>query len=444
MYGQQQQKQDPACARATELSTALKEGRKDAIPRLLDPAIIMEDITGRVTGPDACARALGLLSELLRPHITEGSFEEAKSDRDLKTARYVWGVHGLRFEDTITISSSLGITKLVRQKVASQPRRTPEQRAAAKRFLLAMMGSDGAAEKSPSGSQIDNRQTIFPVLDFSYRHLERPKDLLTTQPRAGRKHVDRRRAMQAKKDELQRIKEEEERKAAEAAAALEEEESQQIVIKGRSREGETAAYTFDRAEMRKHMTGQGNEQQDSDDDVDGDKERERTRWEASGVKLQGNSLTGTSRRKGDDRPSASVLSIEECLKRICVYAYYNLTWIDLSCNQLTVIPDFSQFPLVVLYLHANKIDDMKEVAKLKALEDLQSLTLFGNPIQDHVRNYKLAVLNCLYPRDGRTFSLRKFDFSVLSKDDAANMETLHEFTTVAAQNNKLRRKQIKV
>lgn len=455
MQQQSSQKQDPASAKAKELALAFQDCKPEVIKvgtvgGILDPNIIFDDITDRLSGPRAVERALHLLCQLAKPPEGGEPLLEPEKDkdgcmvihteRDLKSARFRWSIHGLRFQDVVWVSSSLLITKIVRTKVESEPRRTPEEKMAGKRFLMALIGlspqgSSLSAARSTSGRaspcMIDNKQSTFPVLDFSHRSIERPKDLLTVQPRSGRRYVPRQ-DIQSKKEQQQR-EEEEKRRLAELAAQQEEEDRpEQIVIKGRSRDGESAAYAFDRSEQRRQAgIADGADKEGSDDEmIDLSNDKDRVRWEASAIKLQGNALTGEAKVN---------LRLEEVLKRIVQHAFYHLTWIDLSSNQLTSIPDFSQFPLVVLYLHANKIERKEEIEKLKGLEELQSLTLFGNPIQDSVQNYKLTVLNMLYPRDGRHFPLKKFDFSVLSKDDTANMGTLHQFTSVAARNNKLRR-----
>lgn len=70
-----------------------------------------------------------------------------------------------------------------------------------------------------------------------------------------------------------------------------------------------------------------------------------------------------------------------------------LTWLDLSCNKISVISNVrlkcfhhSQaigklVNLKILYLHGNQIKTLQEVQKLQALEHLDKLTLHGNPIE---------------------------------------------------------------
>ncbi|CAH8529413.1 unnamed protein product [Schistosoma rodhaini] len=61
----------------------------------------------------------------------------------------------------------------------------------------------------------------------------------------------------------------------------------------------------------------------------------------------------------------------------------NLTWLDLSCNNIPSIPNsFSSLKrLKIIYMHGNKIATFQEVIKLRQLPKLTKLTLHGNPIE---------------------------------------------------------------
>ncbi|KAJ3397385.1 Leucine-rich repeat-containing protein 51 [Lobulomyces angularis] len=61
----------------------------------------------------------------------------------------------------------------------------------------------------------------------------------------------------------------------------------------------------------------------------------------------------------------------------------DITWMDLSFNQLTTIDEvLLKFPnLSSLNLHANSIRSITEIDKLTALKNLKHLTLHGNPIE---------------------------------------------------------------
>lgn len=61
----------------------------------------------------------------------------------------------------------------------------------------------------------------------------------------------------------------------------------------------------------------------------------------------------------------------------------NLVWLDLSYNYLVTIEDeILKLPkLKTLYLQCNCIKNLEEVRKLSALTDLNTINLFGNPIE---------------------------------------------------------------
>jgi len=86
-----------------------------------------------------------------------------------------------------------------------------------------------------------------------------------------------------------------------------------------------------------------------------------------------------------------------------------LTWLDLSCNQLTSIePDLLKFTnLQVLYLHGNQINRLHDVLTLSKLPKLQKATLHGNPISEKPQ-YKMWVLAHLP-------NLKNLDFSGVTK-----------------------------
>lgn len=88
-----------------------------------------------------------------------------------------------------------------------------------------------------------------------------------------------------------------------------------------------------------------------------------------------------------------------------------LAWIDLSFNQISTIPeDFTSFTgLKILYLHGNKITSFKSLHVLTFLPKLYSLTLHGNPIENH-RLYRKRIVT--------TFPLlRNLDFSMITAYD---------------------------
>ena len=80
-----------------------------------------------------------------------------------------------------------------------------------------------------------------------------------------------------------------------------------------------------------------------------------------------------------------------------MYHSKNLLWLDLSYNYLTTIDeDILEFPeLKTLYLHGNYIQNLDQTKKLQNFEDLQSLTLYSNPIEQ-IKGYRMYVLGVMY------------------------------------------------
>uniref|UniRef100_A0A7S2WXG2 Leucine-rich repeat-containing protein 51 n=1 Tax=Rhizochromulina marina TaxID=1034831 RepID=A0A7S2WXG2_9STRA len=87
-----------------------------------------------------------------------------------------------------------------------------------------------------------------------------------------------------------------------------------------------------------------------------------------------------------------------------------IKWIDLSFNNIKLIGEalalFTE--LNVLYLHANGIENLKDLKPLQSF-NLRSLTLHGNPVEEK-KNYRLFVVN-LIP------SLNQLDFSPITRQD---------------------------
>ncbi|CCW72095.1 unnamed protein product [Phytomonas sp. Hart1] len=99
--------------------------------------------------------------------------------------------------------------------------------------------------------------------------------------------------------------------------------------------------------------------------------------------------------------------------------------LDLSCNHISDLPDFSPLPLQRLYLHGNHIADWAQVeTRVCPLPLLTSLTLHGNPIADHDPGYWRELLGRLLNHPNRAVRLRQLDFVTLSVQDY-NLAGLH-------------------
>ncbi|KAJ3322984.1 Leucine-rich repeat-containing protein 51 [Blyttiomyces sp. JEL0837] len=91
----------------------------------------------------------------------------------------------------------------------------------------------------------------------------------------------------------------------------------------------------------------------------------------------------------------------------------DIAWIDLSFNNIkTIDKDILNFSkLSTLYLHANEITTLSEIDKLANLENLRTLTLHGNPIEN-CKGYRQYVV-------ARIPKLKHLDFCAITKQDRA-------------------------
>jgi len=78
----------------------------------------------------------------------------------------------------------------------------------------------------------------------------------------------------------------------------------------------------------------------------------------------------------------SILGMASVLEAV-MYNSQNLIWLDLSYNYLENIEEelLNFRHLKTLYLHGNYFSNIEQVRQLNAYDDLQSLTLYGNPIE---------------------------------------------------------------
>merc|ERR1712130_500146 len=91
--------------------------------------------------------------------------------------------------------------------------------------------------------------------------------------------------------------------------------------------------------------------------------------------------------------------------------FVGVQWLDLSFNEITGIDEHLS-PLVslkVLYLHGNRISNMKDIQNLAKLEQLAGLTLHANPVE-RKPNYRCQIIKLLP-------NLKKLDFVSITKQE---------------------------
>ena len=104
----------------------------------------------------------------------------------------------------------------------------------------------------------------------------------------------------------------------------------------------------------------------------------------------------------------TVVGLPQVLTEVMICdPYANLLWLDLSYNYLEAIEDdlLQLQNLQTLYMHGNYISNLEETKKLSGFNNLQSLTLYGNPIET-IKSYRLWVLGVMYTRNE---NLRRLD-----------------------------------
>jgi len=88
-----------------------------------------------------------------------------------------------------------------------------------------------------------------------------------------------------------------------------------------------------------------------------------------------------------------ITSIKSVIDSVMFDAFKNLQWLDLQHNYLTTLsPELAEFEnLKTLYLHANYINNTKELLKIKGLTQLRNLTIHGNPLA-RIPNFRLYII----------------------------------------------------
>lgn len=74
-----------------------------------------------------------------------------------------------------------------------------------------------------------------------------------------------------------------------------------------------------------------------------------------------------------------------------------IQWLDLSFNAVRRVSDgfLEAFPNVTtLYFHANRISRLSEIKKISNFSQLRSLSLYGNPVEEHKVSLMIFVVHC--------------------------------------------------
>jgi hypothetical protein len=251
-----------------------------------------------------------------------------------------------------------------------------------------------------------------PILDYTFCGLVEATDMLRIPPATGRRHrpapLEKTKDFDAANNEFQQSGG----------------KSHKTLVRAKNREGREEAYEFtieDRqlpegmtdgtAVTSAGATGQQDPRQVEEDQMRRLAAELRGKFEAEAIRLSSNSLQDGSQ-------------IVKVVRNLVVNHYMSVSWLDLSCNQLTVVPtNLGVLPLTALYLHSNHISSWSEVEKLKELKQLTVLTLFGNGVASDTPDYKQVALAMLTNVPGKKVPLKSFDFVAVTKVD--NVRTEH-------------------
>jgi hypothetical protein len=406
---------EPPVAAAEKFISCFLSGDMVTLSAILDPTIVMTCPMGLFHGRPHVKGWLSFDSAVVRRSKMKVKVQNAKMEGDaLKTASVTWTVGFLTFVDTVILNQVL-LIRAVRRTWSRRLPKNDAELAATNALLLSWTGPHFEKYCTPKTLGVDNRAMVLPVLDFSFGNFTRARDILNAKPREGKTIMDRDVVLHylGTEDSTKKTGGGATQGAAPKAAAtmFGQPAKDEITIRAKNRDGDQGAIVIDRKQLDRVNGAKSVEAlEDSEVAVNED----RTRYAASGLRLCSNKLE-------DPR------ELDQVIRLIVFNAFYFLTWIDLSTNGMTSIPDLSQYPIAVLYLHDNKISDWDQVKKLAALTQLQTLTLFGNEIQAKAaspREYKFKALAAVKGpgRSADAMALKNFDHGVLLAAERDNVD----------------------
>lgn len=258
-------------------------------------------------------------------------------------------------------------------------------------------------------------------LDFSFREIVNIYDIINAQPRKGKK-----REKEKEKDEKEdkKIEDEEQIQVETKRKKKVDGNQQEIIVEGKVfHDGQADAKSKKRKESNfKSISSTENEKLVGNGEELKQK-RLKYMYYTNSIILHSNKITsldGIDYAIDDVLPDVDFLN-EKFAKSIfsgsnqLIYRNYTkldlLQWIDLSHNRIEKISvDLAKLRyLKILYLHANFIQDLKEVVSLSKCPSLINLTLHGNPIE-HIKGYRLLVIEMMP-------ILEKLDFTLISEKE---------------------------
>lgn len=385
---------DPSVITAEKLLSAYVKGDSRALFAAVDSTVSFQSPIGVYYGRPFVKPWLEFEIEMLKPFAHLIKHHGTVAEDGLKVGRLMWSVGGLHVSDVVTQTQVLTIRSI--KRTLRRDCRSQSDHDVAEALLLAWTGPYFSKFCAAKGRGVDNRAMILPVLDYSFQNISNPRSLLIKEPHDGRAITDdsvvfhflqeavneeKQLTEAAKQVEQQHEGEHDKQNFGESAASAKR-RATTVTIQARNRNGDVNAIIIDRASLE----GKGADQTrlDALEDAELQVKRDRNRYVCSGIRLANNDLTQAK-------------ELDHVLRIFVVNAFYFVTMVDLSSNKLVTIPDLSQLlSLQTVYLHDNQIGDWDQVEVLKQISQLQSLTLFGNPLQQNAESAKAYKFNVLY------------------------------------------------
>jgi len=260
------------------------------------------------------------------------------------------------------------------------------------------------------------------VLDFSFREIAHPYDLLRVEPGQYIRHVPAPVAKEAPKSLAEEIR-------ANRAANAPGGSKGVIKITARGRDGEVQRYSLSSRGARGAGGNGGDEEEGNDGEGAGGGA---AGWAADGTKAPGpnaemeqllanmrTKVVCDSVRLCDNALAGSEHLLLPVLRNLVVNHYLRVQWLDLSDNKLTAIPaDIGQMPLKALHMHGNAVSDWSSLEReLPRLKHLQHFTLHGNPISDNAAVFRPRCLGVLLHVREKVLPFKALDYVPLTLAD---------------------------
>jgi hypothetical protein len=266
--------------------------------------------------------------------------------------------------------------------------------------LLAQWQQDRASFFFKAKQTVNAPVVRAPVLDFTFCGLAEATDMLRVSPATGKRHraapIESRKDTDAAHSDFQQVG------AGKGAKTL---------IKARNREGDEEVYEFNVDTDQRFPDGIVNPNGPVDP-----RQAEDDRLRKLASELRGKYVADAVRASSNSIQDGS--QIVKVLRNLVANYYMSISWLDLSCNRLILVPDnLASLPLTTLYLHSNHISSWTEVEKLKQLKSLTAVTLFGNEIATQTEEYKSVALSMLLSVKGKLTPLKSLDFVALTAVD---------------------------